>query len=66
MEGDCGIDDSFVVVNKLNWGVLKTKDSQGKVLGKIGFGEGENNELVGNGLEDKYKKDRQPLIFALN
>ena len=45
---------------------MNTKDSQGKVLGKIGFGEGENNELVGNGLEDKYKKDRQPLIFALN
>ena len=54
------------MINKLNGDVLKTGDSQGKVLGKIGLVGGENNILVGNGLEDKYKKDRQPLIFALN
>ena len=64
MEGDCGIDDKFVVVNKFNGGVLKTGDSQGKVLGKTGLCGGKRNELVGTGIEDKYKQDRQPLIFA--
>ena len=36
------------------------------MLGKIGLGGGENNELVGNGLEDQYKQDRQQLIFVPN
>ena len=44
-------------MNKLNEEVLKTGNSQGKVLGKIGSGGGKNNELVGNGVEDKYKQD---------
>ena len=34
-EGDWDVDDTLVVVNKLNGGVWKTKDSQGKVLGKL-------------------------------
>ena len=58
MKGDWGIEDKFVVVNKLNEEVLKTGDGQGKVLGNIGLGGGKNNELVGNGVEDKYKQDR--------
>ena len=32
----------------------------------IGLGGGENNELVGNGLEDQYKQDRQQLILVPN
>ena len=53
-------------MNKLNEDVLKTGNSQGKVLGKIGSGGGKNNELVGNGVEDKYKQDRQPLTLTPN
>ena len=34
-EGDWGVNDTLVVVNKLNGGVWKTKDSQGKVFGKL-------------------------------
>ena len=64
MEGDCDIDDKFVAVNKLNGYVLKIGDSQGEVLGKIRFYGGENNDSVGNGLEDRYKHDWQHLILA--
>ena len=54
------------MVNKLNGGVLKTGDFQDKVLGKIGSDGGENNELVGNGVEDRYKQDRRLLTLAPN
>ena len=54
------------MVNKLNGGVLKTGDIQDKVLVNIGSDGGENNELVGNGLEDRYKQDRRLLTLAPN
>ena len=54
------------MVNKLNGGVLKTGDIQDKVLEKIGSDGRENNELVGNRVEDKYKQDRRLLTLALN
>ena len=56
----------MVVANKLNGGVLKTGYIQDKLLGKIGSDGGENNELVGNGVEDRYKQDRRLLILAPN
>ena len=65
-EGDWVIDDKSVVVNKLNEGVLKTWESQGKALGKIGSGGEENKESVGNEVDDKYKQERQPLILVSN
>ena len=65
-EEDWGIDDKMVVANKLNGGVLKTGYIQDKLLGKIGSDGGENNELVGNGVEDRYKQDRRLLILAPN
>ena len=43
------------MVNKLSGGVLKTGDIQDKVIGKIGSDGGENNELVGNGVDNRYK-----------
>ena len=43
------------MVNKLNGGVLETGYIQDKVLGKIGSDSRENNELVGNRVEDKYE-----------
>ena len=54
-EENWGIDDKLVVVNKLNGGVLKTGDIQDKVIGKIGSDGGENNELVGSGIDNRYK-----------
>ena len=51
-------------MNKLNGDVLKTGESQGKVLGKIGSSREENNELVSNGVDDQYKQDRQPLTLV--
>jgi len=54
--GDQGKDDKFVVANKLRGDVLKTGDNQGKVHGKIRSEEGGNNEVVGNGVDDKDKK----------
>ena len=44
------------MVNKLNEGELKTGDNQGKEHGKIRSEEGGNKEVVGNGVDDKYKK----------
>ena len=58
MESDCGIENTIVVVNKLNESVLKIGGSQGEVLGKFGFDGGENNDSVGNELETGYKHDR--------
>ena len=46
-------DNKFVVVNKLNGGVLKIGDNQGKVHGNIRSEEGGNNEVTGNGADDK-------------
>ena len=43
------------MVSKLNGDILKTGDIQDKGLGNIGSVGGENNELVGNGVEDIYK-----------
>ena len=54
------------MVNKLNEGELKTGDNQGKKHGKIRSEEGGNKEVAGNGVDDKYKKDRQPRILAPN
>ena len=53
-------------MNKLNEGELKTGDNQGKEHGKIRLKEGGNKEVPGNGVDDKYKKDRQPRILAPN
>ena len=44
------------MVNKLNGGVLKTEDNQGKVHGNIRSEEGRNNEVTGNGVDDKHEK----------
>ena len=44
------------MANKLNGGVLKTGDTQGKEHGNIRSEEGGNNEVVGNGVDDKDKK----------
>ena len=65
-EEDWDIDEKLVVVNKLNEGVLKAGDIQDKVLGKIGSDGGENNEFVGNGVEDRYKQDLRLLTLAPN
>ena len=54
------------MVNKLNGGILKTGDIQDKVLGKIDSDGGENNEFVGNGVEDRYKQDQRLLTLAPN
>ena len=59
MEVQSGRDDIFVVVSKLNGGVLKIGENQEKVLGKIGVDGEENNNTLGNGLGDGYKHDRQ-------
>ena len=66
MEVDSGRDDRFVVVRKLNGGVLKIGDVQDKVTGKIDSDDGENNEFVGNGVNDRYKQDRRLLTLASN
>ena len=59
---------SHPVINpqKLNEGVLNAGDTQDKVLGKIGSDGGENNEFVGNGVEDRYKQDLRLLTLAPN
>ena len=54
------------MVNKLNEGELKTGENQGKEHGKLRSEEGGNKEVTGNGVDDKYKKDRQPRILAPN
>ena len=54
------------MVNKLNGGVLKIGDVQDKVTGKIDSDDGENNEFVGNGVNDRYKQDRRLLTLASN
>ena len=59
MEVHSGRDDKFVVIRKLNRGVLKIGESQGEMLEKTGVNGWENNDTLGNGLENRYKHDRQ-------
>lgn len=49
MEVDSGRDDRFVVVRKLNGGVLKIGESRGELLEKTGVNGWENNDTLGNG-----------------
>ena len=53
-------------MNKLNGCVLKTGDNQGKKLEVTRSEEGRNKEVLGNGVDDKYKQDRQPRTPAPN
>ena len=53
-------------MNKLNGCALKRGDNQGKKLEVTRSEEGRNKEVLGNGVDDKYKQDRQPRTPAPN
>ena len=53
-------------MNKLNGGLLKTGDNQGKVQVNNTSEEGGNSEVTGTAVDDKNKKDRQQRILAPN
>ena len=43
---------------------MKIEEIQSEVRGKPGVDGGENNNKLCNGLEDRYKHDRQQLILS--
>ena len=64
--GDWAKEVKCLVVNKLNGCVLKTGDNQGKKFGVTRSEERGNKEVLGNGVDDKYKQDWQPRTPAPN
>ena len=45
---------------------MKIEESQGIVFGNYGGNENNNNDGVGNGMDDRYKHDRHQLTLVPN